>query len=137
MLPKMDGLEVCRILRREMVVPILMLTAKAEEVDKIVGLELGADDYMTKPFSMRELLARVRAMLRRTEMMQIETAKSENISDQKITFGNIEIDLSRHTVVITTRPSALSKGIRPSSLLSPQFRASIQPRYTSRKGLGI
>jgi DNA-binding response OmpR family regulator len=60
MLPKLDGFEVCRILRRESTVPILMLTAKDEEVDKIVGLELGADDYVTKPFSMRELLARVR-----------------------------------------------------------------------------
>ena len=67
MLPRLDGLEVCRILRREMTVPILMLTAKTEEVDKVVGLELGADDYVTKPFSMRELLARVRALLRRAE----------------------------------------------------------------------
>ena len=65
MLPNMDGLEVCRILRRETDVPILMLTAKGEEIDRVVGLELGADDYVTKPFSMRELMARVRAMLRR------------------------------------------------------------------------
>jgi len=64
MLPKMSGFEVCRILRKEMTVPILMLTAKTEEIDKVVGLEIGADDYMTKPFSMRELLARIRAMLR-------------------------------------------------------------------------
>ena len=68
MLPKLDGLEVCRILRRETTSPILMLTAKANEVDKVVGLEFGADDYITKPFSMRELLARVRAMMRRAEM---------------------------------------------------------------------
>ena len=66
MLPVIDGLEVCRILRRETSVPILMLTARAGEVDKVVGLELGADDYVTKPFSTRELLARVRALLRRT-----------------------------------------------------------------------
>ena len=70
MLPGLDGLEVCRQLRRESTVPILMLTAKDDEVDKIVGLEVGADDYMTKPFSMRELLARVRAMLRRSRMAQ-------------------------------------------------------------------
>ena len=70
MLPGMDGLEVCRQLRRESTVPIVMLTAKDDEVDKIVGLEVGADDYMTKPFSMRELLARVRAMLRRSRMQQ-------------------------------------------------------------------
>ena len=65
MLPKMDGLEVCRRVRAESDVPILMLTAKSEELDKVVGLEMGADDYLTKPFSMRELMARVRALLRR------------------------------------------------------------------------
>ena len=68
MLPKLDGLEVCRILRQEVNTAILMLTAKGEGVDRVVGLELGADDYVTKPFSMRELLARVRAMLRRSPM---------------------------------------------------------------------
>ena len=65
MLPKLDGIEVCRILRRESNVPILMLTAKSEEIDRVVGLELGADDYVTKPFSMRELMARTKAVLRR------------------------------------------------------------------------
>src|SRR6476469_2080974 len=67
MLPKLDGLQVCRLLRREMSVPILMLTARGEEVDKVVGRELGADDYVTKPFGMRELVARVKALLRRTD----------------------------------------------------------------------
>jgi two-component system OmpR family response regulator len=90
MLPKMSGFEVCRILRKEMTVPILMLTAKTEEVDKVVGLEIGADDYMTKPFSMRELLARIRAMLRRVEM-QVPTAGT-------LKLGDIEIDISRHTI---------------------------------------
>ena len=70
MLPELNGYEVCRILRKDMTVPILMLTAKDNEVDKIVGLEIGADDYMTKPFSMRELLARIRAMLRRSKMVE-------------------------------------------------------------------
>ena len=70
MLPKLDGFEVCRILRKEMTAPVLMLTAKNEEIDKIIGLEIGADDYMTKPFSMRELLARVRAMLRRSQVIK-------------------------------------------------------------------
>ncbi|PVE35176.1 DNA-binding response regulator, partial [Enterococcus faecalis] len=64
MLPELDGFEVCRILRQEISVPILMLTARADEIDKIVGLEVGADDYLTKPFSMRELMARVKALLR-------------------------------------------------------------------------
>ncbi|MBC7260446.1 MAG: response regulator, partial [Chloroflexi bacterium] len=74
MIPKIDGFEVCRILRQEMNIPILMLTARDDEVDKIVGLEVGADDYMTKPFSMRELLARVKALLRRVRLMREEIA---------------------------------------------------------------
>src|SRR3954465_6668460 len=75
MLPTMDGFEVCRILRQEMSAPILMLTARTDEVDKVVGLEVGADDYLTKPFSMRELMARVKALLRRREI--IEQARKE------------------------------------------------------------
>ena len=92
MLPKLSGFEVCRILRKETTVPILMLTAKTEEVDKIVGLEIGADDYMTKPFSMRELMARVRAMLRRAD-----TSKLKPASEQKyLRVGDLEIDIGRH-----------------------------------------
>ena len=92
MLPKVSGFEVCRILRKEMTVPILMLTAKTEEVDKIVGLEIGADDYMTKPFSMRELLARVRAMLRRADMSRLEpTGEQESLK-----IGDLGIDIGRH-----------------------------------------
>ena len=73
MLPTMDGIQVCRILRSESGVPILMLTAKGEELDKVIGLEMGADDYMTKPFRMRELVARVQAMLRRAELSPAAT----------------------------------------------------------------
>jgi two-component system OmpR family response regulator len=92
MLPKLSGFEVCRILRKEMTIPILMLTAKGEEVDKIVGLEIGADDYMTKPFSMRELLARLGAMLRRADM-----AKQQLTSERKtVKIGDLEIDSGRH-----------------------------------------
>jgi two-component system OmpR family response regulator len=76
-----------------MIAPILMLTAKIEEMDKIVGLEIGADDYMTKPFSMRELIARVRAMLRRNRMVVPESTKEENI----LRIKNLEIDPARHT----------------------------------------
>ena len=96
MLPELDGLEVCRILRKDMTVPILMLTARGEEIDKIVGLEVGADDYMTKPFSMRELLARVRAMLRRTRMMGPESAE-----EGMINIGNIEIDIPRRRATLS------------------------------------
>ncbi len=98
MLPSLDGFEVCRILRREMTVPILMLTAKAEEIDKVVGLEIGADDYMTKPFSMRELLARIRAMLRRTEMMKQEMLSSKEVAPSVVRAGELELDLARHRV---------------------------------------
>jgi two-component system OmpR family response regulator len=98
MLPQMSGLEVCRVLRKDMIVPILMLTAKAEELDKIVGLEVGADDYVTKPFSMRELLARVRAILRRSEIVNQEKSKEENSKIHVIQADDIEIDLSRHSV---------------------------------------
>jgi len=92
MLPKMSGFEVCRILRKEMIVPILMLTAKAEETDKIVGLEIGADDYMTKPFNLRELLARVRAMLRRAKMIEMQPGPREAL----LKVGDIEVDVARH-----------------------------------------
>ena len=98
MLPRLDGLEVCRILRKEMTVPVLMLTARGEEVDKVVGLELGADDYVTKPFSLKELLARIRAMLRRAEMMKKETLPDKEISPPAIKVGNLEIDFARHQV---------------------------------------
>jgi DNA-binding response OmpR family regulator len=91
MLPVMDGLEVCRILRRETSVPILMLTARAGEVDKVVGLELGADDYVTKPFSTRELMARVRALLRRT------TSGSD---EEVIVSGDLRIDLKRREALL-------------------------------------
>jgi two-component system OmpR family response regulator len=92
MLPKLNGFEVCRILRKETNVPILMLTAKVEEVDKIVGLEIGADDYMTKPFSMRELLARIRAMLRRAGMAK----PGPEPKPEPLKIGDLEIDSARH-----------------------------------------
>ncbi len=77
MLPKMDGFEVARILRKELTTAILMLTARDDEIDRVVGLEVGADDYLTKPFSMRELLARVKAQLRRTRMLREEMGKAQ------------------------------------------------------------
>jgi two-component system OmpR family response regulator len=92
MLPKLSGFEVCRILRKEMTTPILMLTAKTEEVDKIVGLEIGADDYMTKPFSMRELLARLGAMLRRADIFKQQLAGEQKF----LKIGDLELDIGRH-----------------------------------------
>ncbi|MEM7131127.1 MAG: response regulator transcription factor [Chloroflexota bacterium] len=104
MLPNLDGFEVCRILRQETNVPILMLTARSEEVDKIVGLEVGADDYLTKPFSMRELLARVKAHLRRVRLIRQEVASDSLEGNQsagqgeRMVFGDLVIDMSRHEV---------------------------------------
>ena len=99
MLPEIDGFEVCRIVRREFTVPILVLTARADEVDKIVGLELGADDYMTKPFSIRELIARSKAMLRRIELMKQSLATSATGTSSVLKSGELELDTARHTVL--------------------------------------
>lgn len=96
MLPKMDGFEVCRKVREKSSVPIIMLTAREEEVDKVLGLELGADDYMTKPFSIRELTARVKANLRRTSIDR-EQPMPENTSI--ITSGDLTINLERYEVM--------------------------------------
>lgn len=95
MLPEMDGWDVCRALRKESDVPIVMLTARVEESDKLVGLELGADDYVTKPFSPRELVARVRAVLRRVEGLPTEP--------ERISRRDITVDIARHAVTIGDR----------------------------------
>ena len=92
MLPELSGTEVCRIIRRESGVPILMLTAKSSEIDKVLGLELGADDYVTKPFSLRELGARIRALLRRTE------ATGED-APATIALGDLTVDLAGHRLL--------------------------------------
>jgi DNA-binding response OmpR family regulator len=105
MLPELDGLEVCRILRREMSVPIIMLTARTDEVDRVVGLELGADDYVTKPFSMRELLARVKASLRRVRRMREEmTGDQREIAASPLVFDNLTIDELRHEALLDEAP---------------------------------
>jgi DNA-binding response OmpR family regulator len=92
MLPELSGIEVCRIIRQESGIPILMLTAKSSELDKVLGLELGADDYVTKPFSLRELTARIRALLRRTEQRAAEGLATVGI-------GDLTVDLAGHRVL--------------------------------------
>ena len=99
MLPKMDGFDVCRILRAQMTVPIIMLTAKSEEIDKVLGLELGADDYITKPFSVREVLARVKAQLRRMSLVEADTSDTAKV----LTFEDLEIDLDAYQVRLEGR----------------------------------
>src|SRR4030095_13178847 len=94
MLPEIDGFEVCRILRKEMITPILMLTARDDEIDRVVGLEVGADDYLTKPFSMRELMARVKAQLRRSRLLReeldkLKTEPQPGARQETLTFGTL------------------------------------------------
>ncbi len=108
MLPELDGFEVARTLRKEMTTPILMLTARDDEIDRVVGLEVGADDYLTKPFSMRELLARVKAQLRRTRLMREEMARpDQDAPHQKLTFDRLVIDATRREVTLDGSPLAL------------------------------
>ncbi|HUI88025.1 MAG TPA: response regulator transcription factor [Anaerolineales bacterium] len=110
MLPRMDGFEVARILRKEMTTAILMLTARDDEIDRVVGLEVGADDYLTKPFSMRELLARVKAQLRRTRMLREEMEKARGASappHETLTFDNLVINITRREVMLDGQPLQL------------------------------
>jgi two-component system response regulator RegX3 len=100
MLPGLSGTEVCRSLRAKSSVPIIMLTAKDAEIDKVVGLELGADDYVTKPYSARELVARIRAVLRRG-------ADGEPAEDSSLVAGPVRLDVDRHVVAVDGRPVAL------------------------------
>ncbi|NJD60224.1 MAG: response regulator transcription factor [Anaerolineae bacterium] len=105
MLPGMDGIEVCRLVRQEMNIPILILTARDDEIDRVIGLEIGADDYITKPFSMRELMARVKAHLRRDRLIRQEAeGKQEEVSQDRLTFGNLTIDVSRREVLMEHAP---------------------------------
>jgi DNA-binding response OmpR family regulator len=108
MLPGMDGFEVCRIIRQEMNVPILMLTARDDEIDRVIGLEIGADDYITKPFSMRELMARVKAQLRRVRLLRQEAETPVEASPKEILrFGNLALDLTRREVTLSDQVLAL------------------------------
>src|SRR5258706_11741237 len=111
MLPELDGFEVARILRKEMTTPILMLTARDDEIDRVVGLEVGADDYLTKPFSMRELMARVKAQLRRTQLIREELEKNKtdppSTQQETRTFANLTVNLTRREVTLAGVPLAL------------------------------
>lgn len=109
MLPGLDGFEVCRLLRREMSTPVLMLTARDDEIDRIVGLEVGADDYLTKPFSMRELIARVKALLRRVRLIRQEFENSSALGSPAdvLEFDNLALDLKRREVRLAGSPLAL------------------------------
>ena len=102
-LPTMDGIEICKKLRKQKNTPIIMLTAKSEEIDRVLGLEMGADDYITKPFSIRELLARVKAVMRRTN-----TPKVEKVNSSAISAEGLLIDIDKRKVVLDDRRVELS-----------------------------
>jgi DNA-binding response OmpR family regulator len=130
MLPKVDGFEVCKILRQEMNIPIIMLTARDDEIDRVLGLEIGADDYISKPFSMRELLARIKAHLRRErlirEKIELEpTAKTH----QLMTYDNLVIDLTRRELLLDGKPVLL----KPKELDLLIFLAGHQGQALSRE----
>jgi two-component system, OmpR family, response regulator len=103
MLPRMDGFDVCRAIRSRSTVPIIMLTAKTEETDKVHGLELGADDYITKPFSVREFRSRVKAVLRRAALSQPEAQFEEPID-----AGDLQIDFEKRSVIVRGEPARLT-----------------------------
>ncbi|HEX4205546.1 MAG TPA: response regulator transcription factor [Ktedonobacteraceae bacterium] len=100
MLPKMDGLEVLRRIRQSMSTPVLMLTARGEEADRVIGLELGADDYLTKPFSVREFIARVRALLRRAEQVQQILQADQTSAEELLKHRELSLDAQAHTVAL-------------------------------------
>jgi DNA-binding response OmpR family regulator len=108
MLPGVDGFEVCRVLRQEMNIPILILTARDEEIDRVIGLEIGADDYITKPFSMRELMARIKAHLRRERLIRQEMDHQPEIAvSEVLTFNDLTVDLARREASLAGVPLAL------------------------------
>ncbi len=123
MLPKLAGTEICRRLRRESVVPILMLTARTAEVDRVTGLEIGADDYVTKPFSTAELVSRVRALLRRREY------DLRDATDGVRRVGALELDPRRHRVLVDGRDVTLT----PSEFRLLAFLASQSERVFGRR----
>src|SRR5579883_612742 len=125
MLPGLDGLEVCRRIRARSITPILMLTARAEEVDRVLGLEVGADDYLTKPFSMRELLARARALLRRVDLMTRQSAASAQAAEREVLeLGELRVDIAGRTASVAGEPVDLTP--KEFDLLTRQSAASAQ-----------
>lgn len=132
MLPGMDGLEITRLLRQEMATPVLMLTARDDEVDRVVGLEVGADDYMTKPFSMRELLARIKAMFRRVRLLREQLGHEFTGGESGqglLKYGNLIIDRERREVRLRDQVIAL----KPKEYELLQFLAQHRGKVLSRE----
>lgn len=131
MLPRLDGFQVLKKIREGSQVPVIMLTAKEEEVDKVLGLELGADDYITKPFGMRELIARVKANLRRTEPAGVDIATGSSIQSQMLEAGELKIDFERYEV--TKRSTVIELTLREFELL--KFLATQDNQIFTREQL--
>jgi DNA-binding response OmpR family regulator len=133
MLPGIDGFEVCRVLRQEMTTPVLMLTARDDEIDRVVGLEVGADDYLTKPFSMRELMARVKALLRRVRLIREEIGVSNAAlaESEMMVFDDLTINLSRREVSL--KDTALS--LKPQEYELMLYLAQHRGRALSRDAI--
>ncbi len=128
MLPILDGFEVCRILRQDMNMPILMLTARDDEIDRVIGLEMGADDYLTKPFSMREFLARVKAQLRRVRLTREEMDTQSEAAKVMLRFGNLILDLTRREILLDEKPLT----VKPKEFELLQFLARHRGQVLSR-----
>jgi len=107
MLPGLDGFDVCKIVRQESTTPIIILTARDDEIDRVLGLEIGADDYLTKPFSMRELMARVKANLRRVKLDHVEAESQIDDKTKRVKYGNLELDFLRREVRLNGEPVPL------------------------------
>ena len=137
MLPKQDGLTVCKKIKHSMNVPILILTAKSEEIDKILGLELGADDYVTKPFSVRELIARIKANLRKNEYNLVqnedENKKDFEIGKEKIVIGDLLLDLEKFEVRLKGKEVELT--LREFEVL--KYLAQQPGQVVTRKSMGL
>ncbi|MDE1994712.1 MAG: response regulator transcription factor [Rhizobiaceae bacterium] len=133
-MPEMDGLEVCRQIRRTSALPILFLSARDEEIDRIVGLEIGGDDYVTKPFSPRELVARVKAILKRTE------ASSANLYEMVLSHGSVRLDRSAHLVTVDGMEISLTGlefSILAALLARPDMVFSREQLMTAAYGAGV
>jgi len=128
MLPGIDGLEITRILRQEMTIPILMLTARDGEIDRVLGLEIGADDYLTKPFSMREMLARVKALLRRVRIDQESVPGKSGRTAENLEFTNLIINLSRFEVTLDEKVLTLKPKEYDLLLYLAQHRGQVMSR---------
>ena len=134
MLPRLSGIDVCRQLRKRSHVPIIMVTAKGAEIDTVVGLEVGADDYITKPYRMRELVARMRAVLRRSPT---DSAQASELSPGSLAVGDVVLDPDEHRVTIDgAEVVAAAEGVRAAAPAAGQRRAGAAARDPDRPGVG-